>query len=116
MARATALRVGNLRVHPNDAIVSVGGEPVALSRRELQLLTALARRAHQVVSRNELSRKVWGRPLVEGDRSVDVYIRKLRVKLAHAAPGWSFIETHVTFGYRLAPRKLTETQARLPRR
>jgi DNA-binding response OmpR family regulator len=36
------------------------------------------------------------------DRSVDVYVRKLRVKLDAALPGWSFIHTHFGFGYRLA--------------
>lgn len=42
-----------------------------------------------------------------GDRSVDVYIRKLRVKLDSALPEWSFIHTHFGFGYRLAaePRR-----------
>ena len=37
-----------------------------------------------------------------GDRSVDVYVRKLRVKLEQALPGWRFIHTHFGFGYRLA--------------
>ena len=36
------------------------------------------------------------------DRSVDVYVRKLRVKLDAALPGWTFIHTHFGFGYRLA--------------
>jgi DNA-binding winged helix-turn-helix (wHTH) protein len=36
------------------------------------------------------------------DRSVDVYVRKLRVKLEAALPGWSFIHTHFGLGYRLA--------------
>jgi DNA-binding response OmpR family regulator len=37
-----------------------------------------------------------------GDRSVDVYVRKLRVKLEEALPGWRFIHTHFGFGYRLS--------------
>lgn len=74
-----------------------------LSSRETHLLIALARRAGRIVDRDELSRLAWGRTLRRGDRSVDVYVRRLRVKLEEAAPGWRFIHTHVGLGYRLAP-------------
>jgi DNA-binding response OmpR family regulator len=46
---------------------------------------------------------VWGGTLREGDRSIDVYIHKLRVKLEQAVPDARFIHTHVGFGYRFAP-------------
>lgn len=74
-----------------------------LSSRETHLLIALAQRAGRIVDRDELSRLAWGRTLRKGDRSVDVYVRRLRVKLEEAAPGWRFIHTHVGLGYRLAP-------------
>jgi DNA-binding response OmpR family regulator len=48
---------------------------------------------------------VWGREMRAGDRSVDVYVRKLRVKLEQALPGWRYIHTHFGLGYRLAPEK-----------
>ncbi len=54
------------------------------------------------MAREELFRLVWGREMRAGDRSVDVYIRKLRVKLGAALPGWQFIHTHFGFGYRMA--------------
>jgi len=82
-----------------------GGHTLMLSGRELHLLLELARRAGRIVERDELSRLAWGRPLRHGDRSVDVYVRKLRVKLEQASPGWRFIHTHVGFGYRLAPER-----------
>jgi DNA-binding response OmpR family regulator len=75
---------------------------VPLSIRELRLLTELARRLDRIVSRDELFLLVWGRAMRPGDRSVDVYIRKLRVKLAVALPDWSFIHTHFGLGYRLS--------------
>ncbi len=75
-----------------------------LSIRELRLLTELARRADRIMSRDELFSLVWGREMRAGDRSVDVYVRKLRVKLEQALPGWSFIHTHFGFGYRLDRR------------
>lgn len=72
-----------------------------LSIRELRLLTELARRADRIIAREDLFRLVWGREMRAGDRSVDVYVRKLRVKLQRALPGWRFIHTHFGFGYRM---------------
>jgi DNA-binding winged helix-turn-helix (wHTH) protein len=77
-----------------------------LSIRELHLLIELGRRADRIVSREELYRLAWGRKMRAGDRSVDVYVRRLRVKLEQALPDWRFIHTHFGFGYRLAPQPL----------
>ena len=55
------------------------------------------------MAREELYETVWGSPLRGQDRSVDVYVHKLRTKLADALPGWTFIHTHFGFGYRLEP-------------
>ena len=76
-----------------------------LSIRELRLLTELARRADRIMAREELFQLVWGREMRAGDRSVDVYVRKLRVKLEEALPGWRFIHTHFGFGYRLSAER-----------
>ncbi len=46
---------------------------------------------------------MWGYAMVHGDRSVDVFVRKLRQKLRHASPGWSYIHTHFGVGYRFTP-------------
>src|ERR1035437_6963623 len=70
----------------------------------------LARAADRIMAREELFGLVWGRELRPGDRSVDVYVRKLRVKLEDALPGWSFIHTHFGFGYRLAAEPKTTDQ------
>ena len=63
------------------------------------------------MSREQLYRLVWSRDMRAGDRSVDVYVRKLRVKLEAALPGWQFIHTHFGFGYRLSPQLDATTQA-----
>ncbi len=97
--------VGPLQVAPEQHLARADGHVITLSIRELGLLTELARRADQIVSREDLFELVWGRPMRSGDRSVDVYIRKLRVKLEHALPDWSFIHTHFGFGYRLAAER-----------
>jgi DNA-binding response OmpR family regulator len=96
------LTIGPLEIAPDEHLARAGGHALTLSIRELRLLTELARRADRIVSREELFDLVWGRPMRTGDRSVDVYVRKLRVKLDTALPGWTFIHTHFGFGYRLA--------------
>lgn len=107
MAATTAppldsLSVGPLEILPDEHLARADGRPLTLSVTELLLLTELARQAGRTVSREEIFRLAWGREMRVGDRSVDVYVRKLRVKLEAALPGWSFIQTHFGRGYRLA--------------
>jgi len=94
---------GALEIRPSHHLALASGRPLPLSVRELHLLAALARRAGRVVPREELYDTVWGAPWRETDRSVDVYIHKLRSKLARALPEWEFIHTHFGFGYRFQP-------------
>lgn len=97
------LTVGPLELMPGEHLGRVNGTTLTLSIIELRMLTVLARRADRIVSREELYRLVWGREFRAGERSIDVYVHKLRVKLEAALPGWIFIHTHFRFGYRLAP-------------
>jgi DNA-binding response OmpR family regulator len=97
------LLVGKLEIRPTDGLCLAAGKALMLSVREFQLLVALARRAHGIVTRPDLYTQVWGSQLRDGDRSIDVYVHKLRVKLETALPGYRFIHTHVGFGYRLDP-------------
>jgi DNA-binding response OmpR family regulator len=99
------LEVGPLQILPGEHIARVRGHALMLSIRELRLLTELARRADRITTREDLFRFAWGREMRPGDRSVDVYVRRLRVKLEEALPGWRFIHTHFGFGYRLAPER-----------
>jgi len=102
-ADGNVLRAGALEIRPAEFTALVNGRPLALTVRELQLLTALAERQGRIVSRAELYAVVWGEPYRKADRSVDVYVGKLRQKLADALPGGSFIHTHFGFGYRFTP-------------
>jgi DNA-binding response OmpR family regulator len=101
-SRHEVLEVGPLQILPDEHLARAGGKTLTLSIRELRLLTELARRVDRIMAREELFSLVWGREMRHGDRSVDVYVRKLRVKLDGALPGWCFIHTHFGFGYRLA--------------
>ncbi len=99
------LRCGGLEVRPAEGLVLADGRTLALSVRELGLLVALVRRAGHVVRREDLYRLVWGAQLRPGDRSIDVYVHKLRAKLEEAVPERAYIHTHVGFGYRLNPER-----------
>jgi len=95
-------RAGELEIRPNDWMVLASGRTLMLTVREFQLLVGLARRQGAIVPRRELYEAVWGQQLRKGDRTIDVYVRRLRVKLDAALPGWRFIHTHFGFGYRFA--------------
>lgn len=97
------LTAGELEIRPTEHLARVRGRTLSLSARELELLAALARREGRIVAREELYETVWGSPLRGEDRSVDVYVHKLRTKLARALPEWGFIHTHFGFGYRFQP-------------
>jgi DNA-binding response OmpR family regulator len=102
---AEVLRAGPIEVRPGELVALARGRPLTLSVQEFRLLCVLAARPDRIVTREQLYRAVWGAALRAGDRSVDVYVRKLRVKLAAALPGWTCIHTHVGFGYRLRPER-----------
>jgi DNA-binding response OmpR family regulator len=96
-------RVGELEIFPEEFLVLGDGRRLELTVRELALLTALAERTGRIVSRQELYRAVWGGALREKDRSVDVYVARLRAKLERELPCRRFIHTHFGFGYRFSP-------------
>ena len=97
------ITAGDLEIRPSEYLVIAGGRTLTLSVRELSLLAALGRREGRIVPREELYETVWGAPMRTADRSVDVYVHKLRAKLADALPEWRFIHTHFGFGYRFQP-------------
>lgn len=96
------ISVGALQIRASDGLVTAAGRPLTLSIREYELLLALARRSGRIIARDEVYREAWGSEMRKGDRSVDVYVHKLRDKLDDALPGWRYIHTHLGFGYRLA--------------
>jgi DNA-binding response OmpR family regulator len=83
-----------------------------LTVREFETFLVLAKRPDRVVTRQEIYSLVWGRQMAYRDRSVDVFVRKVRRKLDVAAPGWAYIHTHFGVGYRFLPERITTARAR----
>ena len=100
-------RVANLEVRPSEYELLANGSRVGLTVREFQTFLVLARRPDRVVTRQEIYGIVWGRQMTYRDRSVDVFVRKVRRKLGAAAPGWAYIHTHFGVGYRFRPERVT---------
>jgi DNA-binding response OmpR family regulator len=96
-----SLRVQNLVVRPALRELEAEGVTVTLTPREMELLLVLAKRPGKVVQRQEIYDEVWGGAMPYRDRSVDVWVKKLRGKLSAAAPDFRFVHTHYGFGYRL---------------
>ena len=100
---AQPVAVGEIEIRADQFQAFASGQSVDLTRREFELIQLLAEAEGQVLQREEIYERVWGYAMVHGDRSVDVFVRKLRQKLERASPGWRYIHTHFGIGYRFAP-------------
>lgn len=94
--------VGPLEIRPDRFQAYVAGVSAELTRREYELLVLLASADGRVLEREEIYQRVWGYAMAHGDRSVDVFVRKLRQKLEKASPEWRYLHTHFGVGYRFA--------------
>jgi DNA-binding response OmpR family regulator len=94
---------GQLEIRADQFQAFVGSHSLDLTRREFELLQLLADSRGTVLQREEIYQRVWGYAMAHGDRSVDVFVRKLRQKLETASPQWRYIHTHFGIGYRFDP-------------
>ena len=97
-----ALNLGGLSIDPRSREVTVDGKPVDLTRKEFDVLVALARRPCAVVTKRELLAEVWGLPWGGGDRTVDVHLSWLRRKLGETAAAPRFLHSVRGVGVKLA--------------
>jgi DNA-binding response OmpR family regulator len=102
-AEAGPVVAGELEIRADQFQAFVGGQSLDLTRREFELLQLLADARGTVLQREEIYQRVWGYAMAHGDRSVDVFVRKLRQKLETASPQWRYIHTHFGIGYRFDP-------------
>jgi DNA-binding response OmpR family regulator len=96
---------GELEIRGDQFQAFAMGRSADLTRREFEVLELLARAKGKVLQREEIYQAVWGYAMAHGDRSVDVFVRKLRQKLEGASPGWRYIHTHFGIGYRFDPER-----------
>ena len=94
---------GRLEIRPEEHAALVDGRPLRLTVREMQMLSILAAHPQRIMTREELYAEIWGGEPRGDDRSVDVYVSRLRSKLGEALPGLSLIHTHNRIGYRFSP-------------
>lgn len=94
------LVLGELEVRADQFQAFVAGRSIDLTRREFELVKTLTESSGTVIERGEIYRRVWGYEMAHGDRSVDVFVRKLRSKVQQHSPGWAYIHTHFGIGYR----------------
>jgi DNA-binding response OmpR family regulator len=99
------LFVGELEIDPDQVQVRKGGKEILLSPREFNLLYTLARSPGRVFPRTALLRQVWGEDEYIDERTVNVYVQRLRNKLGDSSTQPELIETVRGFGYRLVRPK-----------
>jgi DNA-binding response OmpR family regulator len=106
-ARADAgpLTAGELEIRADQFQAFVSSASVDLTRREFEVLQLLAQAKGKVLQREEIYQAVWGYTMAHGDRSVDVFVRKVRQKLEKTSPSWAYIHTHFGVGYRFEPEQ-----------
>ncbi len=106
------LTTGELHIRFDHQQVFVNGLSAQLTPREFEILTLLAATPGIVLPRGEIYSRLWGYTLAPGDRSVDVFIGKLRAKLKRISPGWEYLHTHFGVGYRFAAQLASESEDR----
>jgi DNA-binding response OmpR family regulator len=102
LAATEPLVAGELEISRDHYQVYAGAACAELTRREFELIELLVGAGGRLIEREDIYARVWGYSMAHGDRSVDVYVRKLRRKLGQISPGWRYIHTHFGVGYRFA--------------
>lgn len=105
-----AIQVGALTIDRTHRAATLGEMPLQLTATEYRLLSAMASRPDEILSREELAQLVWGYQDVSSGRTIDVHIRRLRMKLAAGPVAAPPITSVRGFGYMVqSPRTRTDT-------
>src|SRR5512132_1044346 len=99
--RGDPVEIEELRIDPREVQAFVDGKSAGLTPTEFRLVYALALEQGRVLTRDELLQRVWGRRASHRDRTVDVFVRKLREKIDAHAPRHTFLQTRYGVGYKL---------------
>jgi len=99
--RGEPIEIEELRIDPREVQAYVDGQSAQLTPTEFRLLYQLALDGGRVSTRDELLQKLWGRRESHRDRTVDVFVRRLREKIDRRASRHTFIQTRYGVGYKL---------------
>ena len=102
-ARGEPIELEELRIDPREVQAYVDGVSAELTPTEFKLLYTLAQEPGRVATRDELLQKIWGRREAHRDRTVDVFVGRLRDKIDRRAPRHTFLQTRYGVGYKLEP-------------
>src|SRR5436305_10537015 len=95
------IEIEELRIDPREVQAYVDGSSAELTPTEFRLLYQLALERGRVATRDELLQKIWGRRETHRDRTVDVFVRRLRDKIDGRASTHNFIHTRYGVGYKV---------------
>ncbi len=109
--RGDEIVIEELRLDTKNVQAYIDGQSAELTPTEFRLLYALALDLGRVLTRDELLQRVWGRRASHRDRTVDVFVRKLREKIDHRASAHTFLQTRYGVGYKLEAEPKTELAA-----
>ena len=99
--------LGELEVRADAFEVLAGGVPAELDATRVRGAQRADRGGRPGAGARGDLPLVWGYDMVPGDRSVDVFVRKVRAKLERVSPAWRYIHTHHGVGYRLVAEPVT---------
>jgi len=99
--RGDAIALEELRIEPREVQAYVDGQSAGLTPTEFKLLYTLAQQPGRVATRDELLQKIWGRRETHRDRTVDVFVGRLRDKIDRRASKHTFVQTRYGVGYKL---------------
>jgi DNA-binding response OmpR family regulator len=99
--RGGPIEIDELRIDPLSVQAYINGKSAELTPTEFRLLYALAVERGRVVTRDELLQKIWGRRQTHRDRTVDVFVRKVRDKIEALTPRNTYVQTRYGVGYKV---------------
>jgi DNA-binding response OmpR family regulator len=106
--KSEPITFGNLTIDSERKEAFGEGQPLGLTSKEFAVLFLLARESPMVISREDIYKSVWGYEMLHGDRSVDVFVRRIRKKLARQLSNQTFLQTHYGFGYKFEVAEISE--------
>ncbi|HEV7944181.1 MAG TPA: response regulator transcription factor [Solirubrobacteraceae bacterium] len=98
------MRSGELEVRHDRFDAIAHGRTAELTTREFEVLELLVRHEHLVLAREQIYEAIWGYEMLVGDRVVDIFVSRIRRKLAQISPDWHYLHTHPGDGYRFAAK------------